>query len=153
MNCFIHHENPAIGICSVCGRGVCQQCAIDTGTFLSLVDRPECAEKIKSIREISDRATKSQTTIEEVKARTQQVLQRNRNFFSQMAAESYRRAISWACLGSIGLLYGVLKFGTLVSYIIIAACGLLLFDAFNVYKQSQIFKNHSGEPTTNQTSI
>lgn len=28
MRCYLHHQKEAVGICSVCGKGVCEDCAV-----------------------------------------------------------------------------------------------------------------------------
>jgi hypothetical protein len=31
MRCFTHHDREAVGICCVCGKGLCPDCAVDLG--------------------------------------------------------------------------------------------------------------------------
>lgn len=35
MNCFNHNHNSAIGVCRVCFRGLCSECATDLGHSIS----------------------------------------------------------------------------------------------------------------------
>lgn len=30
MNCYIHNENLAVGTCTICGKSICSECAIET---------------------------------------------------------------------------------------------------------------------------
>lgn len=41
MECFEHANSPAVGICRVCGRGVCHGCVRDTGHGLACSDACE----------------------------------------------------------------------------------------------------------------
>lgn len=35
MNCFKHPHNSALGICRVCGKGLCPECVVDLGHSLA----------------------------------------------------------------------------------------------------------------------
>lgn len=35
MQCFTHHEKPAVGLCKCCGKGLCADCAVDLGEGLA----------------------------------------------------------------------------------------------------------------------
>ena len=35
MNCFNHHAVVAVGTCKACGKGLCQDCAVDLGHGIS----------------------------------------------------------------------------------------------------------------------
>lgn len=41
MQCFIHHGEPAVGVCRSCHKAVCDKCLIDTGKGLA------CSEECK----------------------------------------------------------------------------------------------------------
>lgn len=45
MNCFYHHERPAVGICKQCLKGLCPECAVDLERGLACRDRCEPAVK------------------------------------------------------------------------------------------------------------
>ncbi len=30
MNCYIHNENSAVGTCTICGKPICSECAVET---------------------------------------------------------------------------------------------------------------------------
>jgi hypothetical protein len=46
MRCF-YHENEAVGICKSCGKGICQDCAIDFKKGLAC--RGHCEESVQHI--------------------------------------------------------------------------------------------------------
>ncbi len=41
MNCFFHPDEPAVGICRHCGRGLCTECAAVVDDVLACTDRHE----------------------------------------------------------------------------------------------------------------
>ena len=41
MNCYYHPDQPAVGICKHCQRGLCVACAADTGDSLACKERHE----------------------------------------------------------------------------------------------------------------
>lgn len=52
MHCFEHSGEPAIGVCMVCGRGLCRECAVETGSLMAC--RAKCeilARRISDLRE------------------------------------------------------------------------------------------------------
>lgn len=53
MRCFRHAQSEAVGTCKQCFKGVCADCAIDTG--IGLACSPACQEEIKSIKALVDR--------------------------------------------------------------------------------------------------
>lgn len=56
MNCYTHNENPAIGICKACGRGVCMSCPNVSATATDLSCSDACAERVKAYDEINEKA-------------------------------------------------------------------------------------------------
>ena len=48
MQCSMHDESPAIGICPNCGRGVCRRCS--PGAVGLLACSPVCAEAASQLR-------------------------------------------------------------------------------------------------------
>lgn len=53
MICYQHHERTAVGLCRACQKGVCPECAVDTGRGLACC--PGCAAEVKSLTELMDR--------------------------------------------------------------------------------------------------
>ncbi|GIK17102.1 MAG: hypothetical protein BroJett003_20660 [Planctomycetota bacterium] len=52
MHCFEHSGEPAIGVGMVCGRGLCRECAVETGSVMAC--RAQCeilARRISDLRE------------------------------------------------------------------------------------------------------
>ena len=54
MNCFVHNENVAVGICKACQKAVCLTCAIDTGR--GLVCSNKCQSEVTELNEIEDKS-------------------------------------------------------------------------------------------------
>src|SRR2546423_7079756 len=57
MKCFTHPGADAVGSCKHCCKGVCTQCASDTG--IGVVCSANCAEEVKAIRAMVDRNKKA----------------------------------------------------------------------------------------------
>ncbi|HEY1190465.1 MAG TPA: hypothetical protein VGE74_22725 [Gemmata sp.] len=45
MQCFAHRGSAAVGLCKSCGKGVCADCASDTGVGLACRD-DKCGERV-----------------------------------------------------------------------------------------------------------
>lgn len=56
MNCYIHTDKPAIGICKACNKGVCQECSTDMGHGLACKGVHE--EMVETYHSIIQRNTK-----------------------------------------------------------------------------------------------
>lgn len=52
MNCFVHRDQPAVGLCKSCGRGLCPECLVDYPTGLACKNR--CEERVALITRIVD---------------------------------------------------------------------------------------------------
>lgn len=55
MNCFRHSDQPSVGICSHCGKGVCADCSIQEG--LRLVCSDSCASEVAELKRLLDRSS------------------------------------------------------------------------------------------------
>jgi hypothetical protein len=56
MKCFNHPENEAVGSCKHCFRGVCAQCARDSGVGLACSET--CESQVKSVHALVERNKK-----------------------------------------------------------------------------------------------
>lgn len=56
MKCFNHPENEAVGSCKHCFRGVCPQCARDSGVGLACSEA--CAGEVKAVHALVERNKK-----------------------------------------------------------------------------------------------
>ncbi len=56
MKCFNHIDQDAIGSCKSCCKGLCVECAHDTGEGLAC--KETCINDVKEINEIMDRSKK-----------------------------------------------------------------------------------------------
>ena len=61
MNCFYHTSVEAIGICKSCAKGICVECATDTGHGLACKGR--CEPQVIRIASLAERNFKHQTTV------------------------------------------------------------------------------------------
>ena len=50
MNCFIHNESSALGLCKACNKAVCGECLIDTGNGLACSS--QCEKEVLEINQI-----------------------------------------------------------------------------------------------------
>jgi hypothetical protein len=56
MHCFTHHDQEAVGICCVCGKGLCPDCAVDLGYAISCRGACEHEAQERHVRAIRSRA-------------------------------------------------------------------------------------------------
>lgn len=56
MKCFSHPQNEAVGSCKFCFRGVCAQCARDSGVGLACSEK--CESGVKSVHALLERNKK-----------------------------------------------------------------------------------------------
>jgi hypothetical protein len=54
MNCFVHDDRPALGICVSCNRGLCHECAADLPSGLACRDR--CEDRVRRIADYLNRS-------------------------------------------------------------------------------------------------
>lgn len=53
MKCFAHPQSDAVGTCKYCFKGICTECAKDSG--IGLVCGPQCQEEVRSLKIMTDR--------------------------------------------------------------------------------------------------
>ena len=53
MKCFYHNDKDAVGICKSCNKGLCPDCAVDTGNGLAC--KETCESKVKAINELIEK--------------------------------------------------------------------------------------------------
>jgi hypothetical protein len=53
MKCFNHAQGDAVGSCKHCFKGVCGQCAKDTG--MGIVCSPSCEAEVKTVHSMIER--------------------------------------------------------------------------------------------------
>ncbi|HKW18709.1 MAG TPA: O-antigen ligase family protein [Terriglobales bacterium] len=61
MKCFSHPQNEAVGSCKYCFRGVCAQCARDSGVGLACSEK--CESEVKSVHALLERNKKLSTFV------------------------------------------------------------------------------------------
>jgi hypothetical protein len=53
MKCYIHKTTDALGTCKSCSKGVCEECAFDTGNGLAC--KNSCVEEVRAVNEVIER--------------------------------------------------------------------------------------------------
>jgi len=86
MKCFRHSQTDAVGTCKHCFKGVCAECANDTG--IGLVCSSQCESEVRSMR---------------------MLVERNKLAFPLAAKTHGRNAILLALLGLAFVVGGVLE--------------------------------------------
>jgi hypothetical protein len=56
MNCYRHPENPAVGICKNCSKGVCMNCLTDVGDGIACTET--CTDLTRKINAMVNSGTK-----------------------------------------------------------------------------------------------
>lgn len=56
MNCFVHPERNAVGVCRNCGKGLCTECAVETTNAVACAG---CVERVNRTNEYTDYAIQS----------------------------------------------------------------------------------------------
>ena len=53
MKCFNHTEIDAVGVCKACNKGLCKECAVDTGNGIAC--HGQCEEEVMMLNRLIDR--------------------------------------------------------------------------------------------------
>lgn len=119
MNCFYHPDQPAIGICKHCQRGLCTNCIAEVEDSLACKNRHE--ENVRAIELVNDRA----------------LLQAGR-----VGSVYLRNAIFYSLVGFLFAGFGVMQIRWLGwQGIFLAGIGaLLLYAALANYLESRKYK-------------
>lgn len=56
MKCFNHKERDAVAICKYCGKGLCEECAVQIDDVISC--KGKCEEKVRKQNELIDTSEK-----------------------------------------------------------------------------------------------
>jgi hypothetical protein len=56
VNCFVHRDRPAVGLCLDCNRGVCAECAAEVDDALAC--RGRCEGRVKRLVEVRNWSTR-----------------------------------------------------------------------------------------------
>jgi len=73
MNCFTHRDIAAVGVCPVCGRFVCESCAVEVAGRIAC--RPSCQEAMKQVTSSMDLAGDAERAWKESHEQTQTMLE------------------------------------------------------------------------------
>ncbi len=118
MKCFTHPSADAIASCKHCFKGVCPQCARDTG--IGVVCSPGCEEEVKSIRAM---------------------VERNRKMYPVAARNHSRNAIWLTALALVFIVFGVIaQRGFMSNYLMVFGVVVLLGAAFSALTAHRMSK-------------
>ena len=53
MKCFVHHDQDAVGTCKNCQKGLCPDCAVDSGQAITC--RGVCEERVSKVDKLIQR--------------------------------------------------------------------------------------------------
>src|SRR5437764_410634 len=130
MKCFTHPGADAVGSCKHCCKGICTQCATDTG--IGVVCSANCAEEVKAIRAMVDR---------------------NKKAYPMVARTHSRNAVWFALLAVFMIVFGIAaRPGFMSAYLI--GFGALMFvgAAFSVFNSRRL-ADTTTVPAFNRHSI
>jgi hypothetical protein len=107
MQCFNHHDQPAIGMCKHCCKGLCPACATDLGHGLACRETHE--EQVASVHSLVTKV-----------ARVQSVTRSNK----------YLSPALFAVLGSVFVGYGLFQGGGAATLTVAMGAVFLLYGFF-----------------------
>ncbi len=84
MQCFVHDDQPAVGLCKSCQKGLCRKCAVDVGNGLACSG--PCEEEVKNLNELK---------------------QREKAVYKKTGAAYKRNAFIYAAVGLIFVIWGL----------------------------------------------
>ena len=118
MKCFYHAQLDAVGSCKHCFRGVCVQCAKDSG--FGIVCSTDCESEVKSI---------------------QAMLERNRKAYEFAPKTHSRNAIWLAMMALLFIVFGIYsEFRFMSAYLIAFGVVMLCGAAFSLFNGRRIAK-------------
>jgi len=86
MNCYYHHQLPAVGICKNCNKGLCLDCGVDVGNGLAC--KNFCEAEVRALND---------------------VLERSKTAYQKTAKAYKRNALISGLFGAAFLLWGILQ--------------------------------------------
>jgi hypothetical protein len=108
MKCFNHPGMDAVGSCKNCFKGVCVQCANDTG--IGVVCSAPCEEEVKGIRAM---------------------VERNRKVYPFAAKNHFKNAIWLTAMAAVFIIFGLVSDRGF--FMIVFGAVMLLGAAFAVF--------------------
>lgn len=108
MNCFNHPDIPAVGICKYCQRGLCKDCAIDSGCGIA------CKYHQENVRTLTNIQTEIQTdgkrTLKNIEMLIIEVPLLFYGIFSILNGYYYKGTLSVVGIGTFLLLFMISMF-------------------------------------------
>ena len=118
MKCFKHPQNDAVGSCKHCFRGVCAQCARDSGVGLACSEH--CENEIKSVYAL---------------------VEKNKKLSSFVPKTHARQAVFLALMGSVFIGFGLYsEFRFMSAYLIVFGVVMLCGASISVLNSRRIAK-------------
>jgi len=117
MKCYNHPESEAVGSCKHCCKGICTDCAKDSGW--GLVCGPQCEEEVKMVRAM---------------------VERNRKMVPFAARNSIRSAIILFAMAAVFTGFGIAIGGPMRVYMISFGLIMLVGGGFAVFNSRRLAK-------------
>jgi hypothetical protein len=105
MRCFRHPQTEAVGACKYCFKGVCTDCAKDSG--IGIVCSPQCEEEVKSLKAIVDRSKQAFPLVARTHVRNSILLALFGLAFFAFSAVARSDSFMFPFLFSFGLIMGI----------------------------------------------
>lgn len=103
MNCYHHIDAPSVGICKHCYKGICPDCANDTGSGLACTGT--CAADVEAVSRL---------------------IATNRRIYAEQKRNVFLLPAFFLALGLFFLFYGYLRSG-LSGFVAITGLGFTIF--------------------------
>ena len=104
MHCFHHHDAEAIGICKVCNKGLCEQCAADLGHSIACQGRHET--EAAALRAMQERGMRLQRAAGMV---------------------WYLAPVAYAIMSAIFIVFGWRELGSVGGFLVVMGVCMLLY--------------------------
>ena len=138
MRCFVHHDQEAVGVCCVCGKGLCPDCAVDLGRAISC--RGACEQQARATQ-----AQFSARAMHEQLARSSAALSQQSQTLLRISKRA--RLITPVIFITVGVILALLGLiGRNPFYFIPASIGLLFFVIGLVLLVFQWSLSKNGKP-------
>jgi len=131
MRCFYHQDKDAVGSCKSCGKGLCQECAVDLTKGLAC--RGRCEPDVQAIIQLIDRniqlsanPAKAQLVVPHAVQRTDQPTDYLASQLTSHIQETrhlyWMLGVFFGIVGAVLLVAGFL--GQIVTLVVVGACCL-----------------------------
>lgn len=117
MNCFNHNNNPAVGVCKCCYRGLCRECASDLGHGIACKGKHET--EVTSIN---------------------MIIENNAKVYVSAAKNSSLTPILYLFMGFVFSGYALFSQSNASYFLMIMGCGFIIFGIITWQRSRAFFK-------------